>query len=228
MNKYVSQTFEQMIEWQSQKKCIRNGIVVYGAPSARKFRYLRDSLKRFSETVLCRDFETLTFTDIDSGFLQRYVSHLQGRNVAEKIRKLKQIFRSAKAGTEVFDPVEVIPAVRKTTDPFIPYSEIVRIREMDRISLTNKESFCLDLFQFGFYSGGSSVAEMAALRKENVHGDYLCCERTGCSGTARIPLNKYAKTILRNTGKTASGITCCLYLLINTFLQNSSRAGSNG
>ena len=205
MNENVSQAFEQMIERQSQKKCIRNGIVVYGASSARKFRYLRDSLKRFSETVLCRDFETLTFTDIDSGFLQRYVSHLQGRNVAEKIRKLKQIFRSAHAGTEVFDPVEAIHAVRKTTDPFIPYSEIVRIREMERSGLTNKESFCLDLFLFGFYSGGSSVAEMAALREENVHGDYLCCERTGCSGTARIPLNKYAKAILRKYRKDGFG-----------------------
>lgn len=157
MNKNVSQAFEQMIKRQSQKKCIRNGIVVYGAQSARKFRYLRDSLKRFSETVLCRDFETLTFADIDSGFLQRYVDHLQGSNVAEKIRKLKQIFRSAHAGTGAFDSVEAVPAGRQTTDPFIPDSEIVRIREMDRSSLTDKESFCLDLFLFGFYCSPAST-----------------------------------------------------------------------
>lgn len=193
----VSQAFDRMIEQQLQKEHIRNRKTFLSSASARKFRYLRTSLNRFSENILLKDFGTLTFAEIDGRFLQQYVDHLQGINVNEKLRRLKQVFRSAGVNTGIFRSVEITSGERSKITPCVSYPEVVKIRDMDRTELSDRERLYLDLFLFGFYSGGSTIAELAALRKTDIRDNDLHCKRIGFSKTAQIPMNEYTRAIVK-------------------------------
>lgn len=192
MSKNVSQAFDKVIEQLSQKERIKNGQVVTGSCNTRKYYYLRECLSRFTNTVVKRDFETLTFADIDKKFLQQYVDYLEGRNVADKLRLLKHVFRSA--NVTIFDSVEFESLKRETGN--VTYSMIEKIQNMDRSALSLKEQLYIDLFLFGLYSGGSTITEMASLKSSSIGKGKLHCQRIGSAKTAIIPMNEPMKTII--------------------------------
>lgn len=194
MSKNVSQAFDKVIEQLSQKERIKNGQVVTGSCNTRKYYYLRECLSRFTNTVVKRDFETITFTDIDKKFLQQYVDYLEGRNVADKLRLLKHVFISANVNVTIFDSVEFKSSKRKTGN--VTYSMIEKIQNMDRSALSLKEQLYIDLFLFGLYSGGSTITEMASLKNSSVCKGRLYCERIGSAKTAIIPVIEPMKTII--------------------------------
>lgn len=187
MSKNVSQAFDKLLLHLSQIERERNGQIIVGSPNERKFRYVRDCLCNFIQTVMKRDFNTLTFDDIDTKFLQKYVNHLNGSNVENKLQKLRRVFREANADTSVFNGVK-IPAKLEDEPLSLDYTAIEKIEFMNRGKLTAKEGLYIDLFLFGYYTGGSTINEMASLKISYIKKGYLYCKRNASENIAVIPL----------------------------------------
>lgn len=187
MSKNVSQTFDKLLLNLSQIERERNSQTIVGSPNERKFRYLRDCLCYFTQTIMKRDFDALTFDNIDTQFLQKYVNHLNGRNVENKLQKLRRVFREANADTSVFNGVK-IPAKLVDEQLSMDYTAIERIELMNRAKLTEKENLYIDLFLFGYYTGGSTINEMASLKISSIKKGHLYCRRNASENIAIIPL----------------------------------------
>lgn len=176
MSKNISQAFDKLLLHLSQIERKRNGQTITGSPNKRKFRYVRDCLCNFTQPVMKRDFNTLTFDDIDTKFLQKYVNHVNGLNVENKLQKFRRVFREANADTSVFDGVKI--SVKLDDEPLLmDHTAIERIEFMNRGKLTEKEELYIDLFLFGYYTGGSTINEMASLRISSIKKGYLYCKR---------------------------------------------------
>lgn len=187
MSKNVSQTFDKLLLYLSQIERERNGQTIVGSQNERKFRYVRDCLCYFTQTAMKQDFNTLTFDDIDRQFLQKYINHLNGRNVENKLQKLRRVFREANADTSVFNDVKI--PVKSDNKPIsMNHTSIERIEFMNRTKLTEKEEFYIDLFLFGYYTGGSTTNEMASLKISSIKKGYLYCKRNASENIAVIPL----------------------------------------
>lgn len=187
MSKNVSQAFDKLLLHLSQIERERNGQIITGSQNERKFRYVRDCLCNFTQTIMKQDFSTLTFDDIDRQFLQKYVNHLNGRNVENKLQKLRRVFREANADTSVFDGVK-IPVKLENEPSSMDHTAIERIEFMNRDKLTEKENLFIDLFLFGYYTGGSTMNEMASLKISSIKKGYLYCKRNTSENIAIIPL----------------------------------------
>ena len=77
---------------------------------------------------------------------------------------------------------------------------------MNRSKLTEKEGLYLDLFLFGYYTGGSTISELASLKTSSIKEENLYCKRNASENTAVIPLcpealyiiNKYREMCFDN------------------------------
>lgn len=195
MNNNVSQAFEKLLLHLSQIERKRNGQIITGSQNERKFRYVRDCLSTFTQEVMKRDFSTLTFDDIDKRFLQKYIDHLNGRNVENKLQKLRRVFREANADSSVFDRVK-IPIRLENESLSVNHTAIEKIESMNRAKLTEKEELYIDLFLFGYYTGGSTINELASLKTSSIQKGYLYCKRNASENIAVIPLCSEALHII--------------------------------
>lgn len=187
MNKNVSEVFNMVIEKLSNTERVRNGHIVVGSSNARKYRYVRDCLSNFTLLSTKRDFRELTFIDIDENFLRKYVEYLNGHNVVDKLQKLRRIFREANASTAVFDKIK-IAQLQSIMEKPVDHSCISKIMSMDRSRLTAKEQLHIDLFLFGYCTGGSTINELAMLKRDNVQNGYIYCKRISSGKIAKIAL----------------------------------------
>lgn len=195
MSKNVSQTFDKLLLHLSQIERERNGQIIAGSPNERKFRYVRDCLCNFTQAIMKQDFNTLTFDDIDRHFLQKYVNHLNGRNVENKLQKLRRVFREANADTSVFDYIKT-PLKSENEFLMVNHKVIEKIESMNRAKLTGKEELYIDLFLFGYYTGGSTINEMASLKVSSIKNGYLYCKRNASENIAVTPLCSEALHII--------------------------------
>lgn len=187
MNKNVSQAFDKLLLQLSQIERERNGQVIIGSQSERKFRYVRNCLSNFAKEVMKRNFSTLSFNDIDKRFLQKYVDHLNGQNVDDKLQKLRRVFREASADTSVFNSVKT-PIKPENELLSVNQITIEKIESMNRTKLTEKEELYIDLFLFGYYTGGSTINKLASLKISSIKKGYLYCKRNISENIAVIPL----------------------------------------
>ena len=187
MNKNVSEVFNIVIEKLSNTERVRNGHIVVGSSNARKYRYVRDCLSNFTLLSMKRNFRELTFIDIDENFLRKYVEYLNGHNVEDKLQKLRRIFREANASTAVFDKIK-IAQLQSIMEKPVDHSCISKIMSMDRSRLTAKEQLHIDLFLFGYCTGGSTINELAMLKRDNVQNGYIYCKRISSGKIAKIAL----------------------------------------
>lgn len=67
-------------------------------------------------------------------------------------------------------------------------SAIAQFFDVDSTILSTKEQLYLDLFLFSYYTGGSSILELATLTQEDVDDDYIYIERYESEIIAKIPL----------------------------------------
>lgn len=70
----------------------------------------------------------------------------------------------------------------------VNHTAIERIEFMNRDKLTDKEELYIDLFLFGYYTGGSTVNEMASLKISSIKKGHLYCKRNASENIAIIPL----------------------------------------
>lgn len=195
MNNNVSQAFDKLLLHLSQIERNRNGQIITGSQNERKFRYVRDCLSTFTQEVMKRDFSTLTFNNIDKRFLQKYIDHLNGQNVENKLQKLRRVFREANTDTSVFDSVK-IPIKLEDESLSANHTAIEKIESMNHTKLTEKEDFYIDLFLFGYYTGGSTINELASLKTSSIKKGYLYCKRNASENIAAIPLCPEALDII--------------------------------
>lgn len=195
MSKNVSQAFDKLLLHLSQIERERNGQIITGSPNERKFRYVRDCLCNFTQTIMKQDFSTLTFDDIDRHFLQKYVNYLNGSNVENKLQKLRRVFREANVDTSVFDCIKILAKV-ESDFLIVDHTVIEKIESMNRAKLTGKEELYIDLFLIGYYTGGSTINEMASLKVSSIKNGYLYCKRNASENIAIIPLCSEALHII--------------------------------
>ncbi len=67
---------------------------------------------------------------------------------------------------------------------------------MNRTKLTKKEEIYIDLFLFGYYTGGSTINELASLKTSSIKKGYLYCKRNASENIAVIPLCSEALHII--------------------------------
>lgn len=195
MSKNVSMAFDCLIETLSQIERIRNGHVVTGSPNTRKYRYVKECLSNFTESVMKLKFQRLTFEQIDREFLQKYIEYLNGQNVENKLQKLKRLFREANVSTKVFDEIKM-SQIGSSREKEIDHSCISKIMKMNRSGLSAKELLYIDLFLLGYCTGGSTINELATLRRDDIQNGYLYCERITSGKTAKIPLCDFSLEII--------------------------------
>lgn len=195
MSKNVSEIFSIVIEKLSNTERVRNGNIIVGSSNARKYRYVRDCLSNFMRLSMKRDFRELTFTDIDEIFLLRYVEYLNGHNVENKLQMFRRIFREANVSTAVFDKIKIarVPSVAEKP---VDHSCISKIIQMDSSRLSVREQLYVDLFLFGYYTGGSTINELATLRRNDVQYGYLYCKRISSEKVAKVLLCEEAINII--------------------------------
>lgn len=196
--------FDRLIEKLSHIERIRNGHIVTGSPNTRKYRYVKECLSNFTENVMKLRFERLTFDQIDREFLQKYIEHLNGQNVENKLQKLKRLFREANVSTKVFDEIKLSQPVSNTPKE-IDHSCISKIMKMDRSRLSAKEQLYIDLFLFGYCTGGSTINELATLRRDDIQDGYLYCERITSGKTAKVPLCNFLLEIIERYNHKCNG-----------------------
>lgn len=220
------QVFDKLLLHLSLIERERNGQIITGSQNERKFRYVRDCLCNFTQTVMKRDFNILTFDDIDTQFLQKYVNHLNGRNVKNKLQKLRRVFREANADTSVFDGVKI--PVKLEGEPLsVDHTAIERIEFMSRSKLTDKEELYIDLFLFGYYTGGTTINEMASLKHPPLRKG--TCIASGMH-LKTLPSSLCAQKYYissTNISRRALTTTCSQSLPINTTLPNNNSEGSS-
>lgn len=68
------------------------------------------------------------------------------------------------------------------------HTAIERIEFMNRGKFTEKEELYIDLFLFGYYTGGTTINEMASLKISSIKKGYLYCRRNVSENIAIIPL----------------------------------------
>lgn len=204
MSKNVSMAFDCLIEKLSQIERIRNGHIVTGSPNTRKYRYAKECLSNFTEAVMKLKFSRLTFDQIDREFLQKYIEYLNGQNVENKLQKLKRLFREANVSTKVFDEIKLSQSVSNTPKE-IDHSCISKIMKMDRSQLSVKEQLYIDLFLLGYCTGGSTINELATLRRDDIQNGYLYCERITSGKTAKIPLCDFMLEIIERYSDKCNG-----------------------
>ena len=79
--------------------------------------------------------------------------------------------------------------VKSGNEPLsVDYTAIEKIEFMNRDKLTEKEEFYIDLFLFGYYTGGSTINEMTSLRISSIKKGYLYCKRNASESITIIPL----------------------------------------
>ena len=86
--------------------------------------------------------------------------------------------------------------MNKKTNKIISQEEMRSLENFNRTLLNSKESFCLDLFLFSFYTGGFSLGDIACLKREDIGNAKLNSERFKYPLLNSISLNEKAISII--------------------------------
>ena len=211
-NRYitVSETIDTMAERTAARKRYKNGLILTSEPTARKDRYLKTSLERFTRSKYHRDFSKYRFRDITEQFLLDYTLWTQvyggkkGNNggIREKLRKLRAVCLYAKetgvynVNPNAFRPLQEKLKPRLVTPKGVSPEIIRRIETFDRSGLDKKEPFYLDLFLFSYYAGGMSAIDVCLLTRDRIKDDMIVYDRTKFDKQARVILTDKAIGII--------------------------------
>ena len=212
-NKYIpiSDVIEVAIKFDNQER-YKNGRVLKSLSTSRKYRYLNTSLQQFTRSKYHRDFTKYRFRDLTEKFLQDFVVWVQIKaakngntgDVSGKLRKLKAVCLYAKeqgvynVNLNAFGSFKEKLKHRITTPKGVSPEVMQQIESFDRMLLTKKEQFYLDLFLFSYYAGGMSAIDVCLLTRDQIKDDQIIYERTKYDKQARvIIIDEAAKIIER-------------------------------
>ncbi len=213
-NKYIpiSDVIEELaIKFDNQER-YKNGRVLKSLSTSRKYRYLNTSLQQFTRSKYHRDFTKYRFRDLTQKFLQDFVVWVQIKaakngntgDVSGKLRKLKAVCLYAKeqgvynVNLNAFSSFKEKLKHRITTPKGVSPEVMQQIESFDRMLLTKKEQFYLDLFLFSYYAGGMSAIDVCLLTRDQIKDDQIIYERTKYDKQARvIIIDKAAEIIER-------------------------------
>ena len=213
-NKYIpiSDVIEELaIKFDNQER-YKNGRVLKSLSTSRKYRYLNTSLQQFTRSKYHRDFTKYRFRDLTEKFLQDFVVWVQIKaakngntgDVSGKLRKWKAVCLYAKeqgvynVNLNAFGSFKEKLKHRITTPKGVSPEVMQQIESFDRMLLTKKEQFYLDLFLFSYYAGGMSAIDVCLLTRDQIKDDQIIYERTKYDKQARvIIIDEAAKIIER-------------------------------
>ena len=213
-NKYIpiSDVIEELaIKFDNQER-YKNGRVLKSLSTSRKYRYLNTSLQQFTRSKYHRDFTKYRFRDLTQKFLQDFVVWVQIKaakngntgDVSGKLRKLKAVCLYAKeqgvynVNLNAFSSFKEKLKHRITTPKGVSPEVMQQIESFDRMLLTKKEQFYLDLFLFSYYAGGMSAIDVCLLTRDQIKDDQIIYELTKYDKQARvIIIDKAAEIIER-------------------------------
>ena len=201
-NKYIpiSDVIEELaIKFDNQER-YKNGRVLKSLSTSRKYRYLNTSLQQFTRSKYHRDFTKYWFRDLTQKFLQDFVVWVQIKaakngntgDVSGKLRKLKAVCLYAKeqgvynVNLNAFSSFKEKLKHRITTPKGVSPEVMQQIESFDRMLLTKKEQFYLDLFLFSYYAGGMSAIDVCLLTRDQIKNDQIIYERTKYDKQARV------------------------------------------
>lgn len=213
-NKYIpiSDVIEELATKFDNQERYKNGRVLKSLSTSRKYRYLNTALQEFTRSKYHRDFTKYRFRDLTEKFLQDFVVWIQVRaakrgntgDVSGKLRKLKAVCLYAKeqgvynVNLNAFGSFKEKLKHRITTPKGVSPEVMQQIESFDRMLLTKKEQFYLDLFLFSYYAGGMSAIDVCLLTRNQIKDDQIIYERTKYDKQARvIIINKAAEIIER-------------------------------
>lgn len=217
-NKYIPVTDvieELAVKFENQER-YKNGRILKSLTTSRKYRYLNNSLQRFTKTKYHRDFLNYRFRDLTEKFIQDFVVWIQinaAKNgntgdVSGKLRKLKAVCLYAKEqgvyniNLNAFGSFKERLKYRITTPKGVSPEVMQYIESFDRTLLTKKEQLYLDLFLFSYYAGGMSAIDVCLLTHNQIKNDMIVYERTKYDKQARvIIIDKAAEIIDRYKNK---------------------------
>ena len=212
-NKYIpiSDVIEELaIKFDNQER-YKNGRVLKSLSTSRKYRYLNTSLQQFTRSKYHRDFTKYRFRDLTQKFLQDFVVWVQIKaakngntgDVSGKLRKLKAVCLYAKeqgvynVNLNAFSSFKEKLKHRITTPKGVSPEVMQQIESFDRMLLTKKEQFYLDLFLFSYYAGGMSAIDVCLLTRDQIKDDQIIYERTKYDKQARVIIIDAAEIIER-------------------------------
>ena len=202
-NKYIpiSDVIEELaIKFDNQER-YKNGRVLKSLSTSRKYRYLNTSLQQFTRSKYHRDFTKYRFRDLTEKFLQDFVVWVQIKaakngntgDVSGKLRKLKAVCLYAKEQGVYNVNLNAFGSFKEKLKQVMQ-----QIESFDRMLLTKKEQFYLDLFLFSYYAGGMSAIDVCLLTRDQIKDDQIIYERTKYDKQARvIIIDEAAKIIER-------------------------------
>jgi hypothetical protein len=166
----VSDCIDIIIRQLNERKRFKNGKVLSSVSTAKNYKYLKDSLIKFTEDKYSRKFSTYFFNEITEQFIKDFVLYTQEQgarngNEAGLVPKLKTLYgifcysnRMNMPDTDVSVMKctgQFIKNQRKKWEPqTISYDLIRKIETMDKSKFSKLERFYIDVFLFSFYAGG--------------------------------------------------------------------------
>lgn len=191
---------------------IKNGKLMTSVSTAKDYAILQKKLVEFTEKEFGRSFSTYYFPDVDSVFIDKFVTFLKMRGIEQghsgavptALKKLFGVFIKAKdelkipdIDMDIFKPSKVEMKVKnKNASPkTLPPVVMTKIENIDRSLFTKLENFYIDLFLFSYYTGGMANVDVAYLTWDCIKDGMLNYERIKFPKEAEIPFLDKAKAI---------------------------------
>lgn len=209
----VSEVIDHLIEKFSTQVRIKNGKKVIGSSNAKEYQILKNSLEAFVAAKYKKRLSSYSFKHIDEIFLTDYVEYLEKRGsdtgtkgaVPNRIKKLLAVFNHAKdAGltkvdTSVFGCVKEKMIIQEVKLQVITPDIMKKIENMDRNEFSRLEQFHIDLFLFSYYTGGTSISDLAYITIDQIDNEgFLTYDKIRINNAIRIPFLDKALNIMLN------------------------------
>lgn len=158
---------------------------------------MKNSLIEFTENKFKKDFCRYKFSVVTDDFLSAYCIYIQAKGykngnkggLSHKLKNFKAIFRIAlkennAININIFNTVKEKMKQAKTTPRTIAHSLFEQIKSFDRTKLSAKESLCLDLYLFSYYTAGMANVDVCHLNKSCLREFHIGYTRHKCDKTA--------------------------------------------
>lgn len=212
----VSGTIDSIVESFQKKERFKGGEVITSNNNADLYRYVKNSLEKFTIDKYNRKFSSYPFSELDSEFINSYSVWLQVEGakagnkggVCNKLKVLQSVFNKAirkgvvEANLSAFEGVKDKMTKAASEPKTISYKTMCRIESADRKFLLDRQHFYLDMFLFSFYAGGMAPVDVCHLKWQNIQNDMIVYERIKCNRLAKpLMISKANEIINKYRGK---------------------------